>query len=115
MKRKLHIKERLYLMNILPQENSLVNFQLKKGLMKKVELTDEDREKFEIKVYEESQNMTWNAQKDFDNPTEFEFSDMECEYVRKAIEALSDGQHPDEYWLIVTTLYDKLQNTESTE
>ena len=102
-------------MNILPQENSLVNFQLKKALMKKVELTDAERKKFEVKINEESQNMTWNAQKDFDDPTEFEFSEMECEYVRNAIEALSDGQHPDEYWLIVTSLYDKLQNTEQTK
>ena len=102
-------------MNILPQENSLVNFQLKKALMKNVELTDAEREKFEVKINEESQNMTWNAQKDFDDPTEFEFSEMECEYVRNAIEALSDGQHPDEYWLIVTSLYDKLQNTEQTK
>jgi hypothetical protein len=110
MKTKLLIKERLYLMNILPQQNSLVEYQLKKSIIKKVEITDEDKNLVDFKQESEN-NVTWDAKKDADNQKEFEFTDQECLYVRKAIEALSDGEHPDEYWIIVTMLYDKLDVT----
>ena len=43
MKTKLLIKERLYLMNVLPQQNSLIEYQLKKSIIQKVEITDEDK------------------------------------------------------------------------
>ena len=110
MKTKLLIKERLYLMNVLPQQNSLIEYQLKKSIIQKVEITDEDRTLVDLKQESES-NVTWDAKKDADNPKEFEFTDQECQYVRKAIEALSDGEHPDEYWIMVMLLYDKLDVT----
>lgn len=110
MKTKLLIKERLYLMNVLPQQNSLVEYQLKKSIIQKVEITDEDKALVDFKQESES-NVTWDAKKDADNPKEFEFTDQECQYVRKAIEALSDGEHPDEYWIMVMMLYDKLDIT----
>ena len=43
MKTKLLIKERLYLMNVLPQQNSLIEYQLKKSIIQNVEITDEDK------------------------------------------------------------------------
>ncbi len=110
MKTKLLIKERLYLMNVLPQQNSLIEYQLKKSIIQKVEITDEDKALVDLKQESES-NVTWDAKKDADNPKEFEFTDQECQYVRKAIEALSDGEHPDEYWIMVMLLYDKLDVT----
>lgn len=110
MKTKLLIKERLYLMNVLPQQNSLIEYQLKKSIIQKVEITDEDKALVDFKQ-ENERNVTWDAKKDMDNPKEFEFTDQECQYVRKAIEALSDGEHPDEYWIVVMLLYDKLDVT----
>ena len=110
MKTKLLIKERLYLMNVLPQQNSLIEYQLKKSIIQKVEITDEDKALVDFKQENES-NVTWDAKKDMDNPKGFEFTDQECQYVRKAIEALSDGEHPDEYWIVVMLLYDKLDVT----
>lgn len=110
MKTKLLIKERLYLMNVLPQQNSLIEYQLKKSIIQKVEITDEDKALVDFKQENES-NVTWDAKKDMDNQKEFEFTDQECQYVRKAIEALSDGEHPDEYWIVVMLLYDKLDVT----
>lgn len=110
MKTKLLIKERLYLMNVLPQQNSLIEYQLKKSIIQKVEITDEDKALVDFKQESES-NVTWDSKKDMDNPKEFEFTDQECQYVRKAIEALSDGEHPDEYWIVVMLLYDKLDVT----
>ncbi len=50
MKVKLLMKERLYLMNILPNQNSLVDYQLKKSIIKKVEVTDEDRDLRDFKT-----------------------------------------------------------------
>ena len=110
MKTKLLIKERLYLMNVLPKQNSLIEYQLKKSIIQKVEITDEDKALVDFKQESES-NVTWDAKKDMDNLKEFEFTDQECQYVRKAIEALSDGEHPAEYWIVVMLLYDKLDVT----
>ncbi len=101
------MKERLYLMNILPNQNSLVDYQLKKSIIKKVEVTDEDRDLIDFKT-EDDKNYTWDAEKDMANQREFDFTDQERLYVRNAIERLSDGEHPDEYWIIVMLLYDKL-------
>ena len=112
MKTKLLIKERLYLMNVLPQQNSLIEYQLKKSIIQKVEITDDQT----LYAHWIAGAVTvtfdaWDAKKDMDNPKEFEFTDQECQYVRKAIEALSDGEHPDEYWIVVMLLYDKLDVT----
>ena len=62
MKTKLLIKERLYLMNVLPQQNSLIEYQLKKSIIQKVEITDEDKALVDFKQENES-NVTWDAKK----------------------------------------------------
>jgi hypothetical protein len=112
MKVKLHLKERFYLGNILPQENSLVDFQLKKRITEKIQVSDEEKNELGFKVNDEDNSATWDAMKDFENPKEIEFSDDERGYIRKAIEAGSGSVHPDEYWVIVGTIYDKMANKE---
>ncbi len=107
----LHVKERIYLMNVMPQENSLVNFQLKKELMNKLEISDEEKTKLKFSVNEKENNVTWDPEIDMANPVEIEFNDQETAYMREAIEKLSDGAHPDEFWLIITTIYDKLSDS----
>ncbi len=110
MKVNLHLKERFYLLNILPQENALVDFQLKKRIIDKVVVTDEDKNGVGFNVNEQTGEVTWDAKKDFENPKEVDFSEDERKYIRQSIEKLSDGVHPDEYWLIVQTLYDKVKD-----
>lgn len=108
MKVSLHLKERFYLGNILPQENSLVDFQLKKRIVERIQVTDDEKNDIGFKVNEQDGSATWDARKDFENPREFEFSDDEVKYIRSSIEKLSDGTHPDEYWITVGTIYDKM-------
>lgn len=108
MKVKLHLKERFYLGNILPQENTLVNYQLKKRILEKVNVTEEDKEKLGFKVSDDGTGAEWDAKKDFENPKEIDFSDDERKYIQESIEKLSDGTHPDEYWVVVGTIYDKI-------
>lgn len=108
MKTKFHIKERLYLMNVLPKENSLVDYQLKKGLIKKLEITDSDKELYGFSVEDGGGSIKWDPKKDFENPAEFELSDQERDYARNAVESASDGTHNDEYWMVLTGIYEKL-------
>lgn len=111
MKVSLHLKERFYLGNILPHENSLVDFQLKKRIVEKVQVTDEEKNEFGFKVNEQDGSASWDAKKDFENPKEIDFSEDERKYIQESIEKLSDGTHPDEYWVTVGSIYEKMKNS----
>ena len=45
----LNIKDRFYFLQLLPKENSYMDFNLKKSILGKVAVTKEDIEKFGIK------------------------------------------------------------------
>jgi len=46
---ELHVKDRLYFPQLLLQQNTFMEYAMKRAIMKKVGLTAEDQEKFEIK------------------------------------------------------------------
>ncbi len=114
MKVELHVKERIYAMNVLPKENSLIDYQLKKRIVGKLGLTDEEKNKLDFKVNNDDGSINWDAKKDFESPASIEFSEDEVAYITKSIQAASDGVHNDEFWLILTTVHDKL-NTSNQE
>jgi hypothetical protein len=109
MEVKLHLKERIYLGNILPGENSLVDYQLKKAIIEKVTITEEEKKEFDFVVREDGTGADWNGQKDFENGKIFNFTDAEAEYIMKGVQAASEGTHPDDYWLTISLLYDKFK------
>lgn len=105
---ELRIKDRLYFPQILPQQNTFMEFAMKREILKKVAITEEDRERFEIEEKPDEQRIVWNIEKDFAQPLEVDFSDAELEYLKKGCEKMSDKTLPDDFWNLVERIYDAL-------
>lgn len=105
---ELHIKDRLYFPQLLPQQNSFMEYAMKKNILKKVGLTKEDQEKFEIKEIPEEQRIIWNVEKDAAQPLSVDFSQEEIEYLKKGCENLSEQVLPDDFWGLVERIYDSV-------
>ncbi len=104
---ELHIKERIYIPQLLPQQTaSFIDFNTKREILKKVALTEEDEKKYEITQDKEEQKIVWNAQKDADEPLVVDFTDSEIALMKKACEELPATAYPDDFWLVVEKIYD---------
>lgn len=102
---KLYIKDRLYFPQLLPAENSYMDFNLKKSIIGKVAITKEDAEKFGIEEDQQAKTIKWDSKKDAENPLEIEFTKEELQYLRKGCESLSETAYPDEFWGVVEKVY----------
>lgn len=103
---ELYIKDRLYFGQILPQQNSFMEYALKRGIFNKVLLSDKDQEYYEIKHNPENGNITWNVEKDLSTPINVYFTKEELAYIKKGCEALADNPCPDEFWNLVERVYE---------
>ncbi len=108
---ELHIIDRISIPSILPSENSFMDFNLKRAIIKKVGLTKEDIEKYNIKEDVENKRTTWDINVDRENPLIVEFSTEELAYLKRACEKLSDTPAPDYLWDTVEKIYDAAQTT----
>lgn len=103
---KLNIKDRIYFPQLLPQNNSYMDFNLKKSILAKVALTGKDKEIYNIQENQDERSITWDSKKDHEEPLEVEFSKEELTYLRKACEGLSDTAYPDDFWSVVEKIYE---------
>ena len=87
---ELSVKDRLYLPTFLPARGNFRDFNLKKEILRKIAIGDEERE--EICLRE-------NA----------EVSKEEAEYLQQACEKISDEELPDDMWATVARIYDSVQ------
>lgn len=104
---KLHIIERLYITQMLPEQNLFMDFALKKSILNKVGITPEEKETYKIEEKPEEGKIVWDTQKDMENPVEINFTPEELKYISKACEALTEapGPKPDGFWLTVEKIY----------
>lgn len=103
---ELHIKDRLYFPSILPNCQSFLEFNLKRNILKKVAITEADKEKYEITSVDEG--IRWNAQVDAETPLVVDFTGDELAFIKKGCEALEGktGQtYPDAFWLTVENIW----------
>ena len=104
---ELHIKERIYIPQLLPQQTAtFIDFNTKREIIKKVAITEADKKEYEIEENKEEQKLTWNAQKDFDMPLAVDFTETEIAFLKKACESLPQGSYPDDFWMVVEKIYD---------
>lgn len=104
---ELHIKERIYIPQLLPQQTAtFIDFNTKREILKKVTITEADKEKYEITQDEKEHKIVWNAQKDADEPLIVDFTDGEIGLLKKACEDLPATAYPDDFWLVVEKIYD---------
>lgn len=101
---ELLIKDRLYIPGFLPKENNFKNFNLKKEILKKIEISDEERKNVNLRQNEETNRIEWDVDKD--TPLIVDFSSEEIEYMKSSCEKIADEQLPDDMWSTVEKVYD---------
>lgn len=103
---KLHLKERLYLLQVLPQQNTFMDFAIKSKIKSKVSITEDDVKFYELSEDANTRNLTWNLAKDMEKPIEVSFTADEIEYIKKGCESLMNSSFPDDFWKVVERIYE---------
>ena len=103
---ELSIKDRFYIPQILPKDGSFKEFNLKRGIVAKVAITEEDKKKYSITEHPEDGKIEWDPKKDSENPLSVNFSQEEIDYLKRSCENLIETAYPDEFWITVEKIYD---------
>lgn len=106
---ELHIKDRIYIPQLLMEKNSFSEFSLKRSIINKVSISEEDRTKYNFSEDKDGNRITWDSKKDIENPLSVDFTKEELEYIKKSCESLVDTQYPDDLWATVEKIYDALK------
>lgn len=109
---RLNVKDRIYIPQLMPQSNNFLDFNLKRGIVNKASLNEDDVEKYEIKEDKENGRITWNPTKDAEMPIEVEFTKEELKFLKDACEKLADAPYPDDFWVMVEKIYDEANKNE---
>ena len=104
---ELQIKDRLYIPALLPKEGNFKQFNLKKEIMRKIEISEEERSRVELTQNTETHRIEWNTEKDL--PLTVDFSSEELEYLKVSCEKISDEALPDDMWGTVEKIYNAIQ------
>ena len=100
---ELSIKDRLYLPNFLPAKGTFMDFNLKKSILRKIEISEEERKEINFRENQEDNRLEWDVEKE--TQLIVDFSNDEMEYLRRACEKISDEELPDDMWATVEAVY----------
>lgn len=105
---ELHIKDRIYFPQLLPQQGNFMEFNLKRSIQKKVAITDDDRADYGIEEDKENNRVAWDSEKDLAQPLVVEFTKEELDFLRKGCEQFTEKEAPapDDFWALVEKIYD---------
>ena len=101
---ELSIKDRLYLPNFRPAKGTFMDFNLKKSILRKIEISEEERKEINFRENMEESRLEWDVEKE--TPLNVDFSKEETDYLRKSFEKISDEELPDDMWETVKRIYD---------
>lgn len=107
---ELFIKDRLYIPAFLPKEGNFKDFNTKKSILKKIEITQDERDAVGLKENEDTKRIEWDVEKD--TPLVVDFSSDEMQYLKTSCEKISDQSLPDDMWQTIEKLYDAVQEQE---
>lgn len=105
---ELVIKDRLYIPALLPKEGNFRQFNTKKEILRKIEITSEERKSVRLKENQETKRIEWDTEKEV--PLLVEFTSEEMNYLKQSFEKISDEQLPDDMWNVVEKVYNAIQN-----
>ena len=105
---ELVIKDRLYIPALLPKEGNFRQFNSKKEILRKIEITSEERECVGLKENQETKRIEWDTEKEV--PLLIEFTSEEMNYLKQSFEKISDEQLPDDMWTVVEKIYNAIQD-----
>ena len=103
---ELTIKDRLYLPSFLPARGNFKEFNLKKEILRKIAISDDERQEINLRENAEDKRIEWVVEKE--RPLLVEFSKEEMGYLQKACERISDEELPDDMWATVETVYNEI-------
>lgn len=103
---ELLIKDRLYIPAFLPKEGTFKQFNLKKEILQKIEITENERKEVGLTENQETKRIEWDVTKD--TPLAVEFSTDEMNYLKESCEKISDQQLPDDMWSVVEKIYNAI-------
>ena len=103
---ELTIKDRLYLPSFLPARGNFKEFNLKKEILRKIAISDDERQEINLRENAEDKRIEWDVEKE--RPLLVEFSKEEMNYLKKACERISDEELPDDMWATVETVYNEI-------
>lgn len=101
---ELNIKDRLYIPVILPKEGTFKEFNTKKEILRKIEISATEREAVGLHENKENGRIEWDTEKDM--PLAVDFGSDELTYLKQACEKISDEKLPDDMWAVVEKIYD---------
>lgn len=100
---ELTVKDRLYIPALLPKEGNFKQFNLKKEILRKIEISESERTELNLRENEETKRIEWDTEKDA--LVHIDFSTEELTYLKEVCEKLSDETLPDDMWATVERLY----------
>jgi hypothetical protein len=103
---ELNIKDRLYIPAFLPKEGNFKQFNLKKEILKKIEISDTERSEVNLRENEETKRIEWDIEKEI--PLHIDFSSDEMEYLKMVCEKVSEESLPDDMWASISKIYDTI-------
>ena len=101
---ELNIKDRLYIPVILPKDGTFKEFNTKKEILRKIEISAKEREAVGLHENEENGRIEWDIEKA--TPQSIAFTADELAYLKQACEKISDEKLPDDMWMVVEKIYD---------
>ena len=104
---ELLIKDRLYIPAFLPKEGSFKDFNTKKSILSKIEITQDEREAVGLKENAETKRIEWDVETD--TPLVVDFSADEMQYLKTSCEKISDQSLPDDMWQTIERVFDAIQ------
>lgn len=107
---ELTIKDRLYIPALLPKEGNFKQFNLKKEILRKIEISENERANVGLTENAETKRIEWDVEKD--TPLMVDFSADEKEYLKMVCEKISDENLIDDMWLSVEKVYNGTNKTE---
>ncbi len=101
---ELTIKDRLYIPALLPKEGTFRQFNIKKDILQKVEISENERKEINLHENTETKRIEWDHEKEC--PLHIEFSEEQTVYLKEICEKMSEQNLHDEMWATVEKLYD---------
>ncbi len=101
---ELTIKDRLYIPALLPKEGNFKQFNLKKEILRKIEISENERNEINLHENTETKRIEWDNEKE--TPIHIDFSADEREYLKMVCEKISDQNLPDDMWTTIERLFD---------
>jgi len=80
------IKDRIVILNILPQQGNFTTLTVKHDLVEKIKITQEEIK--DLEMGEESGMIKWNVDKDIDK--EFDLTDLEKKLIKDTLKELDE-------------------------